>query len=331
MKKVLIGVLVLTIVLMTPVFAGKVLHMITALDTNEAKIYIDAFEKDTGIQVQWVRLSAGEVLARVRAEAKRPTFSLWFGGPALEFIKAKQLGLLEPYKSPIAWGFPLTEKDPDGYWVGFYFGAIGFVSNKNKLKEIGAEPPRSWADLLKPVFKGRICMAYPYTSGTAYTTLTTILQLFGEKKGFEYAKKLNAQIKTYTNHGSAPVTLAGLGEVTVGIAFSHDIVKKGIAKGYPVVMTFPSEGTGYEIGGMALIKGGPEPELAKQFEDWMLSVKGQNLMQKWYRIPLNPKATVAKGSVKPSEVKLIKLDFLKAGNEYDRIIDKWKNEVLYGK
>ena len=66
---------------------------------------------------------------------------------------------------------------------------------------------------------------------------------------------------------------AGLGEVAVGIAFSHDIMAKGIKKGYPVVMTFPKEGTGYEIGAVSLLKGGPEPELAKVFFDWLMMFK----------------------------------------------------------
>ena len=73
--------------------SGEVLHLYTALDTNEAKIYIRAFEEETGIQVRWVRLSAGEVLVRIRSERTNPQVALWFGGPSPEFLVAKREGI----------------------------------------------------------------------------------------------------------------------------------------------------------------------------------------------------------------------------------------------
>jgi len=65
---------------------------LTALDPNEAKIYIEAFEKSSGIKVVWVRMSAGECLARLKAEAKNPQFSVWLGGPSPEYIDATKNG-----------------------------------------------------------------------------------------------------------------------------------------------------------------------------------------------------------------------------------------------
>lgn len=311
----------------TPAFGANVLHMYTALDTNETKLYIPEFEKDTGIKVEWVRMSAGEVLARIRAEANNPQASVWFGGPSQEHIAAKKFGLLAPYKPNLDWTLPPNGHDAEWQWVGYYFGAIGFGSNSNILKKINAEPPASWEDLLKPAFKNQIAIAFPYTSGTSYTVLATLVQMWGEDKAFDYWKKLNANVHHYDKSGSAPVTQAGLGEVGVAIAFSHDLISKGSAKGYPVVMSFPKEGTGYEIGAMSVIKGGPEPELAKKFIDWALSVRAQNLMQQWYRIPLNPKATVAAGAVRADQVKLINFDAVKAGDEKDRLIKRWRQEI----
>lgn len=329
MKKLGFVVLVLALLASTA-YAAQVLHMYTALDGNEWPIYVRAFEKATGIKVEVVRMSSGEVLARVEAEAKNPQASIWFGGPAVDQIAAKKKGLLEPYKSPNAWSMPLAFKDPDGYWTGFYFGAIGFASNTEQLKELGVEPPTSWYDLLKPEFKGRISLAYPYTSGTAYTVLASLVALMGEDEAFEYWKKLHKQIHHYNKSGSACVTQVGLGEVTVGIAFAHDVIKKGISKGYPVTLSFPKEGTGYEVGAMSIIKGGPEPELAKKFIDWMLTAEAQNLMKQWYRIPLNPEAEVAEGSVKMGDVKVVPMDFDYFGREKDRLIERWKNEIEYG-
>jgi iron(III) transport system substrate-binding protein len=311
----------------TPVLAGQVLHMYSALDTAETQLYIPEFEKDTGIKVEWVRLSSGEVLARLRAEAKNPQVSIWFGGPSQDHIAGKKAGISMPYKPPLDWTLQANAHDLDWQWVGYYFGAIGFGSNADFLKKAGVPAPASWEDLLKPAFKGQVAIAFPYTSGTSYTVLATLVQMMGEDKAFEYWRKLHPSIHHYDKSGSAPVTQAGLGEVGIAVSFSHDIIAKGSAKGYPIAITFPKEGTGFEIGAMSLIKGGPEPELAKKFVDWALSVRAQNLMQQWFRIPLNPKAEVAKGAVKADQVKLINFDAVKAGEDRDRLIKRWRSEI----
>lgn len=311
----------------TPVLAGQVLHMYSALDTAETQLYIPEFEKDTGIKVEWVRLSSGEVLARLRAEAKNPQVSIWFGGPSQDHIAGKKAGISMPYKPPLDWTLQANGHDPDWNWVGYYFGAIGFGSNSDFLKKAGVPAPTSWEDLLKPAYKGQIAIAFPYTSGTSYTVLATLVQMMGEDKAFEYWRKLHPSIHHYDKSGSAPVTQAGLGEVGIAVSFSHDIIAKGSAKGYPITITFPKEGTGFEIGAMSLVKGGPEPELAKKFVDWALSVRAQNMMQQWFRIPLNPKAEVAKGAVKADQVKLINFDAVKAGEDRDRLIKRWRSEI----
>ncbi len=308
--------------------AADVLHMYTALDPNEAKVYIDAFKNDTKINVEWVRMSAGEVLTRLKAEAKNPQVSVWFGGPSVEFIAGRKEGLLTPYKSPV--GVPFLKgnlKDAEDYWTGFYFGAIGFGNNTNYFEKNKLQYPTSWQDLLKPEFKANISLAYPYTSGTSYTVLATLVQLMGEDKAFDYWKKLDPNIHHYNTSGSACVTQAGLGEIAIGIAFSHDILAKGTSKGYPIKGSFPSEGTGYEIGALALVKGGPEQEIGKKFIDWSLSKRAQDLMQVWFRIPLNPQAEVAKGATKATDVKLINYDDEWAGNHNKRLIEKWRQII----
>ena len=302
----------------------EALHLYTALDTNEAKIYIRAFEEESGIQVRWVRLSAGEVLVRIRSERTNPQVALWFGGPSPEFIVAKGEGLLAPYAPRIDFEPPPSTFDDEHYWTGFYFGAIGFASNTEILARKGIAPPASWYDLVKPDLRGEISVAYAYTSGTANTLLAAIVQMMGEDAGFDYIAKLDRNVHHYNRSGSACVTQVGFGEVAVGIAFSHDIVKKGPAKGYPVVLSFPKEGTGFEIGAMALVKGGPNQVAAKRFMDWVLSVRAQNLMQMWFRTPLNPMAEVAQGAVTADEVKLIQFDSIWAATHRQRLVERWR-------
>ena len=314
-------------------FSKQVLHMYSAFDVDETRIYLDAFAKAyPDIEVKWTRMSSGEVLARIRAEAANPQASIWFAGPSTGHIAAAQDGLLEPYKS-IAWQYlPADFKDPDGYWAGFYTGFIGFATNTNFLAKNNLDPPTSWYDLLKPEFYHEISGAYAYTSGTAYTTLISILQAIGpEKLGFDpestaYVKELANHYHHFNKSGSACVTEAGLGEVAIGIAFSHDVLAKGIKKGYPVTLSFPKEGTGYEIG--AVIKGGPETELAKVFIDWLMTSDAQSLFQAWNRVPLNPEAELAEGLVTASQVALIPgfgARITWYGEHKQDIVDQWRD------
>lgn len=325
---VLLVMVMLCSVFVTGLAAGKVLRIYTAFDTEEAKYYIDAFEKETGINVEWVRMSSGEVLARIEAEAANPQASMWHAGSNTSHINAASKGLLEPYKPNTDFELIDILHAEDWAWTGFYTGAIGFVSNVNFLKEHNVEAPTSWSQLLDPAFEDNIAMAYPYTSGTAYTTYATLIQMIGMEKTLDWWEEFDRNsIHQYTKSGTACIAMVGIGEVAVGIAFSHDIMAKGINKGYPVVMTFPEEGTGYEVGGLSLIKGGPEPELAKRFIDWCYTREAQDLFQKYNRLPVNPKATVKEGSVTLDQVKLIDYDHILAGQSKDEWVTAWRDRI----
>ena len=306
----------------------KVLHMYTAFDTEEAKLYIEAFEQETGIDVQWVRMSSGEVLARIEAGAANPQASVWHAGSNTEHINAAMKGLLVAYKPKTDFELLPQFHDKDWLWTGFYTGAIGFISNKDFLAKNKVQAPTSWQELLSPVFAKNVSIAYPYTSGTAYTTYATLVLMYGLDKTLEWWDKFDKQnIFQYTKSGTGCISQVGLGEVAVGIAFSHDIVAKGLKAGYPAVMTFPKEGTGYEVGGLSLIKGGSEPELAKKFIDWCFTKKAQDLFQNYSRLPVNPKATVAPGAVTLDQVKLINYDAMWAGQNKDQLIKAWRDKI----
>ena len=113
-------------------------------------------------------------------------------------------------------------------------------------------------------------MAHPATSGTAYTVLATLIQLKGEDAVWDYLAELNKNMSQYTKSGSAAPNGVALGEAAIALTFSHDGLQP-TTEGYPIELSFPTDGTGYEVGAMALIKGGPadEQENAKKFIDFV--------------------------------------------------------------
>lgn len=137
------------------------------------------------------------------------------------------------------------------------------------MDDNGLEAPTSWDDLLDPAYEKQIVMAHPSSSGTAYTALYSILRAKGgDEEGFEYLEELHPQVQQYTTSGSAPGRMVGMNEVGAGILFAHDIVKYQEEGFDDIVLSFPEDGTGFEIGGVGIIEGAPNEELAQEFVDW---------------------------------------------------------------
>ena len=281
MKKIALALLfVLALCCAVPAAAADKVRAYTTLEEVFAKEIFDAFEKDTGIKVEWVRLASGEAVTRIEAEKENPQASIWVGGVGTLHINAKNKGLTAPYRSKVAaQNVPARFRDPDGYWSGLYLGSICFVMNTDRAKELGLEMPLKWTDMLKPMYAKKVRMANPATSGTGYNVVTNIIRICGgdEDKAFEFLKKMNAAMDQYTKSGSAPGKTCAIGEIPIAIGYLHDQIKLKI-KGAPLQIAVPSDGAGYETASMSLLKNGPEPVEAKKLYDWVLSEKGQKII-----------------------------------------------------
>ena len=298
------------------------------------QLVANEFQDATGIDVAMTRKSSGETFAQVKAEASNPTGDVWWGGTGDPHLQAAEEGLTEPYVSPMrselnGWAISQAESAGDRT-IGIYSGALGYGYNTELLAANNLPEPSCWKDLLKPEYKGHVQMANPNSSGTAYTTLATIVQLFGEEEGFEFMKGLHSNINQYTKSGSAPIKAAGRGETTIGIVFMHDAVSQAVS-GFPVKVVAPCEGTGYEIGSMSIIKGARNLDSAKKFYDWALSAEAQSLalQVKAFQVPSNKGAETSPSAPDLASIKLIDYDFKKYGSsdERKRLLKKWDDEV----
>ena len=292
------------------------------------------FEEATGIDVNMTRKSSGETFAQIKAESSNPKGDVWWGGTGDPHLQAAEEDLTEPYVSGMRgelndWAISQATSANDKT-IGIYSGALGYGYNADLLKANNLPEPKCWKDLTKPEYKGHVQMANPNSSGTAYTTLATMVQLFGEDDGFEFMKALHKNINQYTKSGSAPIKAAGRGENTIGIVFMHDAVKQAVS-GFPIKVVAPCEGTGYEIGSMSIIKGARNMDEAKKFYDWALTADAQTraLDVKAYQVPSNKGAKTSPSAPDLSSIKLIDYDFKKYGSsaERKRLLKKWDDEV----
>jgi len=213
---------------------------------------------------------------------------------------------------------------------GFYTSAIGFGYNTDVLKKKNLPEPKCWADLAKPIYKGEIEISHPATSGTAYTIIAGLVQMMGEEPAFDYLKKLHKNTTTYTRSGQAQAPNVAKGEVGIGVSFIFGFERWRYDK-FPVKTAAPCEGTGYEVGGIALVKGARNKENARRYYDWLMSPEGQAIGGKAGSLQSPANRTFKPDARIPSMdgVKLVKYDFEKYGKaaERKRLIDRWTREV----
>ncbi len=334
MKKLLCVLFVAVLAL--PLFAagqtseGKVI-IYAALDTKTANDLAAAFKQQTGIDAQ-IALQieeAGTVSARVKAEAANARADVVIGGNSNFHSDLAAGGYLQPYVSPVikAAGIDPKFEDPAGYWSGWYFGALCILyNNKRFADEVaskGIKPPTTWDDLLNPAYKGEVLVANPVTAGGGYLFLAAqIFRLGGEQAGFDYVKKLDANVAQYTNGANGSIALVAQGQSIIGVAWGHDTIKQKLQGNLPVTVVFPKDDA-FEIGGASILKGAAHPNAARQFIDFLLSAAAEKInVENGFRYPV--RGDVALPSAMPpfSSITLAPWDLKAAATS----VDPWKKQ-----
>lgn len=312
----------------TPI-GGELILYACLFDPDKLVVIFQTFEALTGVDVTCLDMSSGEALERIRAESENPQGDVLFGTTNLSHVNLAAGGLTEPYMGT-GWNqIPDgAGKDPEGYWTGFYYGVIGFACSPERLEEIGADCPTSWADLLDPIYAGEIVIASPAASGTSYTVLSGLAQMFGEDGAFDYYHKFNENVAQYTSSGSAPGKLAAAGEFGIGISFAHDIQVQQ-DKGLPVQLNFPSEGTPFEIGGISIIAGAKNSAAAQAWVDYIFTPAFQRYHNDVaHRIPVVAGVELKEGTFGLDDVKLIEgYDPTEWAAVRDSLTARWEEEI----
>jgi iron(III) transport system substrate-binding protein len=309
-------------------------NVICSVQADWCNLIQTVYAKTTGVKVNMSLKGSGEALAQLIAERANPKTDIWFGGTGDPHLQAAEQDLTLEYKSaslPQLHDWAQQQARQSGYkTVGIYSGPLGFGYNTELLAKKKMAVPRSWADLLKPEYKGEIQVANPASSGTAYTMIATLVQLMGEDKAFDYLKALHRNIGSYTRSGTAPIKAVARGETAVSISFVHDGPGEKL-QGFPVATVTPSEGTGAEIGSMSIIKGANNLEQAKKFYEWALTPQAQQFgaATRQYQLPSNKETPVDPNVPDFKKIKLIDYDYAKYGAsaERRRLIAKWEKEV----
>ena len=260
----LVSALAASSVASSAAWAQKKLVVYTSNESTLNDLVLAAFKKETGIEVEPVAAGSGVVIRRLQAEKANPLGDIIWGVSRSLLQTNKALFL--PYASKNKDAIPAEYRDPDDLWIGNNLHLLVILQNTKLVPE--GQGPRSWADLLDSKWKGKVAFTDPANSGSAYATVTMLVDLWGGgDAGWKKVGDLFRNMKVL-NRSSLVFQGVGNGEYPLGISLEYagPLWAKG---GAPVKVVYPSDGTTFSMEGVAIVKGGPNTENAKVFVDFI--------------------------------------------------------------
>jgi len=249
-----------------------------------------AIKAKTGITVPPDNKNSGQSLAQLVAEKASPVADITYLGVTFG-IQAQKDGVVTPYK-PAAWNeIPEGLKDPEGHWFTIHSGTLGFMVNVDALR--GKPVPRSWADLLKPEYKGLVGYLDPSSAFVGYVGAVAINQARGGSldnfaPAIEYFKALKKNEPIIPKQTSYARVLSG--EIAVLLDYDFNAYRAKHKDKANVEFVIPAEGSVVVPYVMSLVAKGPNAENAKKALDFVLSDEGQAVWANAYLRPVRPSA-----------------------------------------
>ena len=315
------------VAMMSGVVSAGELTVYSTTDGDNLQVIGKAFKKaHPNIKVRWLRDSTGIMHARVMAEKDNTRNDVLFAMAATSMLTMDQLGMFVPY-TPKGVGKldpRYRDKRDPAHYTGIYGWAGAICFNTIEAKKHKLPKPTKWADLINPVYKGHISMPNPASSGTGFLDVSSWIQIWDEKRAWDYMDKLHENIASYTHSGSTPCKQAAAGEYTVGVSWPFRGAKLK-SKGAPIDIIIPEEGIGWEMQAVAIMKGTKNLKDAQTFFDWAISEPAMRIYANRYSVVGMPVA-IKKWDNFPPEVqdRLISNDFVWAANNKARLIAEWR-------
>ncbi|MDX3132738.1 extracellular solute-binding protein [Streptomyces europaeiscabiei] len=251
---------------------------------------IDGFEKKYGIKIEVENpdgASQDEINAVTSRKGQDRAPDVLDLGSSFA-LSAAQQGLLAPYKVAAFADIPEGQKDPKGQWYNDYGGYISIGCDAKRVKEC----PETFADLLKPQYKGQVALnGNPTKSGSAFGGVWAASLASGGsfddiQPGLDFFAKLKKN-GNYTPVESTPATVEK-GETPISIDW--DYLNAGYAdefksKGVDWKVVVPEDGKFSQYYSQAINKDAPHPAAARLWQEYLYSAEGQNLWLAGYARP----------------------------------------------
>jgi len=257
---------------------GKIVFYAT-FNTNDTRAMIEGFRKVyPKIEAAFYRATDAQLMERILTES-RAGKSLWDVAMQTSFYgeAMKKKGLLAAYDSPERKGYREGYKDADGMWTSVYTNYAAFGFNTQQVPK--SEVPKSYNDLLKPMWKDNLGM-----DGRAYEWFGTMLKAMGSEKGMKFMRALAKQQPQLRNGRTLISQLVAAGEFKGALTAYSTTFQQIKDAGAPADWVYLNP-VFANIHPAGLSSTAPHPNAGKLFLDFMLSKKGQEIVRDMNRIP----------------------------------------------
>ena len=276
------------------------------------------------LDIQWFQGGTEKVMTKIsgEVEANKIQADLLMVADPSYYLTLKDKDLLLKYEAPNRKDIKMN-KDDEGYWTGVRISNMIIAYNTNKVS--AADAPKTWKDLLDPKWKGRIAMPSPLLSGTAYVAAGAL----SEKYGWDYFQALKENGLKVEEGNSAIQNKLITGEYLAVVILEENILKMA-AKGEPVKVVYPEDGTIVIPSPIAIFKNSQNPEAAEAVMNWWLSKEGQEAIVKGWMHSVRDDVEPPKGApaLKTFIDKAFKLNWDKLSKECETIKDTFRAKVL---
>ncbi len=265
-----VGVTVLGLVTLEQLDSPE-LVVLCSNNVDSCTAVVARYEQIAGSRVTIVRMPTTEALARIRVPKEAGEFDVWMGGPAEAYTIAADEGLLSRAEVENADSIPGNLRDPDGRWYGIYGGILAFCA----ASDVAA--PTTWDDLVAAGSGERVVVPNPMTSGTAFTMLSVQFERLGSlDAAMDYMSRLDSRAATYTDSGTVTAHVVASGRAGIGVTFGPYCETEN-ELGRDVRTIYPRDGTGFEVGAIAILRESSAPDEAGRFVSFTISAEGQHI------------------------------------------------------
>ena len=259
---------------------------------------LKSIEKHLGYKIPHDNKNSGQTLSQLLAEKDNPVADVAYYGVSFG-IQAGQKGVVSAYKPKHFDEIPAGLKDPEGKWFTIHSGTLGFFVNIDALE--GKPVPKSWADLLKPEYKGLVGYLDPTSAFVGYAGAVAVNRAMGGNldnfdAGIKYFKDLAKNDPIVPKQTSYARVLSG--EIPILFDYDFNAYRGKYKDKANVVFVIPQEGTVVVPYVMSLVKGGPNPEKGKKILDFIMSDEGQKVWGNAFLRPIRASALSEEAAAK---------------------------------
>lgn len=292
-----------------------VLKIHSPLNERIIQPIVKEFQESTGIQVEYTSAGTLDLLNALENKGDKYLMDIMWGGS-------------KEYLNAYSYLFETIDRTGTGkdYVLGYNQLPIVLIYNTKLVPK--EEAPRSWRTILNPKWKGKLAMADPKASGSAYIALSFLLEMDSDEKNYNWlnAKRLIQNINGKILAKSSEVYEGvAAGDFSIGISMEEAAINY-INQGKDIDIIYLKEGTPVINDSIALMKDAKNKDEAKTFIEFVLNKKVQSYMvDRFYLRSVRKDVDVPLGLIPMEEINVFDTSLLTTYENKDAVLTKWQS------